>query len=131
MDKYFIDKKGRVEEHIEGIENNKPVHFPLCLAVKYGNSVPMECPNFLLNTNKRKVFIETDSPFPPGTQLMLHFYIPPKAILLGEFKSTVIDERTINNVRGNLIKISDLFHTKLHRLEQYMEEERHLVDEWV
>jgi hypothetical protein len=37
----------------------------------------------------------------------------------------------MNNVRGNLIKISDFWHTKLSRLENYLEEKQHLVDETV
>jgi hypothetical protein len=129
VDKYFINKKGRAEEHIQGTESKKTVLFPLCLAIKFGNSVSMECPDFLLNTSKGKLFIPTDSPYPKGSELLLHFYIPPKTKLLAEFKGKVIEEGEINNVCGNIIRISDFLHTKLHRLEQYLEEERHLVDE--
>ncbi len=131
MDKYIIDKDGNAEEHIEGCSSNRPVHFPLCLAVKYEDSVPMECSDFLLNTTKGKLFIPTDEPFPAGSKLKLHFYIPPKTKLLAEFSGKVVDERNVNTMKGNLVTISDMFHIKLYRLEQYLEEERHLLDEMV
>lgn len=131
VDKYIIDNKGRAEERIQGTGRKKPVNFPLCLAVRYGDSVPLECADFLLNTSKGKLFISTDSPFPAGSELMLHFYIPPKAKLLAEFKAMVTEEGEINNVRGNIIKISDLLNTRLHKLEQFLEGKRHLVDEKV
>jgi hypothetical protein len=93
MDKYFLDKSGKAEEYIQGFKKRKQVHFPLCLAVKYGNDVPLECPNFLLNTSKGKVFVETDRPLPMGSDVILHFYIPPEAKLLSEFKGKVIELR--------------------------------------
>jgi hypothetical protein len=43
----------------------------------------------------------------------------------------VTDTGSINNVSGNLVKISDFWHTKLSRLEDYLEEKQHLVDETV
>jgi hypothetical protein len=129
VDKYFIDKKGRAEGYVEGGEDPKTVHFPLCLAVKYGGNVPMDCSDFLLNTSRGELFISSDAPFPVGSKLTLHFYIPPKTKLLGEFTARVVDVREVNEVRGSFIKISDFFHMKLHKLEQYLEEDRHLVDE--
>ena len=53
---------------------------------------------------------------------------PPETKLLAEFNGKVIDQRQINNVKGNMIKISDFFHTKLHKLEGFLEEKNHLVD---
>jgi hypothetical protein len=131
-DKYFVDKKGRAEEHIKGSIRKKDVHFPLCLAVKYGDSVPFECPDFLLSISKGKVFVETDSPLPEGSRVTLHFYIPPNAKLLAEFKGRVIrPPRNALKTNGSYIKIHDFFHAKLHALEQFLEEKRHLVDEEV
>ena len=130
MDKYFIDRKGRVEEYFQDNQRTKHVHFPLCLAIKYGNDVSMECPNFLLNTKKGKVFIETDSPLPKGSKVVMHFYIPPHIKLLSELRGKVThSRRRIQDVKGNLIKIRDFTHRKLHKLEDYLEEKRHLIDE--
>jgi hypothetical protein len=131
MDKYFIDKAGKAEERIQGEKGKKDVHFPLCLAVKYMNNVPMDCPDFLLNATKGRLFIPTDTPFPEGSKLMLHFYIPPKTKLLGEFKGKVEEDGRVNGVRGNFIKISDFLHIKMSRLEAYLEEKQHLIDEKV
>ncbi|MBI4849078.1 MAG: hypothetical protein HY808_10980 [Nitrospirae bacterium] len=132
MDKYFIDKKGKAEEYFRDTRETKQVHFPLCLAVKYGDAVPAECPNFLLNTNKGKVFVETDDPLPEGAEVELHFYIPPDTKLLSEFKGRVVPrEGSLPDGKGNLIKIRDFLHGKLHKLEEYLEEKRHLIDEEV
>jgi hypothetical protein len=128
MAKYFIDKGGRAEEHISGKKGNKQVHFPLCLAIQYGDNDPVDCPDFLLNSSKGKLFIETETPFEANTKVKLHFYIPPQTKLLAELNGKVIDQRQLNNVQGNLIEISDFFHTKLHKLEDYLEEKNHLID---
>ena len=128
MDKYFIDKKSRVEEHLSDTKRSKKVHFPLCLAIQYGDNEIVDCPDFLLNSSKGKLFVETETPFEAKTKVKLHFYIPPQTKLLAEFNGKVIDQRQVNNAKGNMIKISDLFHTKLHKLEGYLEEKNHLVD---
>jgi len=130
MDKYFIDKKGSAEEYFQNTNKTKQVHFPLCLAIRYGDSVPMECPDFLLNTRKGKVFIDTESPLPEGSEVTLHFYIPPHIKLLSEFKGRVVPTQSEARVpRGTLIKIRDFTHRRLRRLEEYLEEKRHLIDE--
>jgi hypothetical protein len=132
MEKYFIDKKGRAEEYFQDTKETRQVNFPLCLAVKYGDAVQMECPDFLLNTEKGKVFIETDSPLPEGSKVVLHFYIPPHTKLLTEFKGMIIPiQNKASNLKGNMIKIRDFTHRKLHKLEDYLEEKRHLIDERV
>jgi hypothetical protein len=131
MDKYFIDRNGNVEEHIAGEEESRQVHFPLRLAIQHGDNNPVDCHDFLLNSSKGKLFVETEQPFEANAKVKLHFYIPPKTKLLAEFDGRVIDQRQVNNVRGNLIKISDLFHSKLHKLEGYLEEKNHLVDKLI
>lgn len=131
MDKYFVDKQGRTEEYIPGIKGKKEIHFPLCLAIKYGNDVPMDCADFLLDTSKGKLFVPTEWPLPAGSSLTLHFYIPPKTKLLAEFRGKVIETGRINNIEGNVIKIQDFMHRRLHMLEDYLEEKKHLIDETV
>ncbi len=128
MDKYFIDKGSRAEKHVSGSKGSKQVNFPLCLAIQYGDNAPVDCPDFLLNSSQGKLFVETETPIEANTKVKLHFYIPPETKLLAEFKGKVIDQRKVNNVKGNLIKISDFFHTKLHKLEGYLEEKNHLID---
>ena len=128
MDKYFVDNKSRAAEHISGQKGNKQIHFPLCLAIQYGDNEIVDCPDFLLNSSKGKLFVETEIPFEAKTKVKLHFYIPPQTKLLAELNGKVIDQRQVNNVKGNMIKISDFFHTKLHKLEGYLEEKNHLID---
>jgi hypothetical protein len=132
MDKYFLDKSGRAEEYIEGSKKKKQVHFPLCLAVKYGNDVPLECPDFLLNTSNGKVFIETEAPLPEGSDVLLHFYIPPEAKLLSEFRGKVTEQKKVaSGAKGFFVVLRDFTHKRLSILEEYLEEKRHLVDEEV
>ena len=131
MDKYIIDKKSRAEEHIQGVKGKRDIHFPLCMAVKFKDNISAECSDFLLNTTRGKLFIPTEAPFPVGSKLKLNFYIPPNTKFLAEMSGRVIDEGSMNDVRGNLIKISDFWHTKLSTLENYLEEKQHLVDERV
>ncbi len=131
MDKYFIDKKGKAEEYVQGVRGKKDVHFPLCLAVKYGHDVSMDCADFLLNTTTGELFIPTDSPLPVGSRLKVNFYIPPNTKMLAEFRGRVVTEGTRKNITGNFIKISDFWHRKLPRLEAYLEEKQHLVDQKV
>ena len=128
MDKYFIDKGGRAEEHIQGSRKSKQVHFPLCLAIQYEDNEPVDCSDFLLNIRQGLLFTQPPDLFPVNTKLNLHFYIPPETKLLAEFKGKVIGERQINRATGNLIRIKDFFHNKLHMLEDYLEEKNHLID---
>ncbi|MBI5739269.1 MAG: hypothetical protein HZA16_00995 [Nitrospirae bacterium] len=129
MDKYFIDKKGRAEEFYQDEGITRPVNFPLCLAVKFGDDVPLSCPAFLLNTSKGKVFVETDTPLPEGSSVELHFYIPPKIKLLSEVRGVVVPgPKGPNSAKGTMIKIRDFTHRRLQRLEDYLEEKKRLVD---
>ena len=73
-------------------------------------------------------FRKIDYPFLAWTKVKLHFYIPPQTKLLAELNGKVIDQRKVNNVNGTIIKISDIFHRKLHKLEDYLEEKNHLID---
>jgi hypothetical protein len=129
MAKYFIDKEGKADWCTTPCHKKKDIRFPLCLAVKYHEQVPFLCADFLLNTSQRRVFVKTDSPLPEGSPVVLHFYIPPDKKLLGEFHGVVMKEQGLaDSVRGNFIKIQDFLHLKLDKLEEYLEEERHLVD---
>ncbi|MBI5665478.1 MAG: hypothetical protein HZC49_10420 [Nitrospirae bacterium] len=131
MEKYIVDIKGRAEEYFQGAQETKKINFPLCLALKYGDDVSAECPNFLLNTRKGKVFVETKSPLAEGSKVLLHFYIP-EAKLLSEFEGKVISQQNEGRQpKGNLIKIRDVTRRRLHQLEEYLEEKRHLIDEKV
>jgi Tfp pilus assembly protein PilZ len=130
MDKYWIDKDGKVEWCVDPCKKKRNVRFPLCLAIKYHDDVPFICADFLLDASKGKIFVKTDSPLPVGSEVILHFYIPPDKKLLGKFRGKVIEPQKPNSdVKGNYIKIRDFIHLKLDRLEQYLEEKRHLVDD--
>ena len=129
MDKYFIDKEGKADWCTTPCNKKRDVRFPLCLAIKYHDEVPFLCADFLLNTRQRRLFVKTDFPLPEGSQVILHFYIPPDKKLLGEFHGRVLKEQgPAGSVRGNFIKIQDFLHLQLDKLEEYLEEKRHLVD---
>ena len=129
MDKFFIDRDGKADWCTDPCNKKRNVRFPLCLAVKYQEQVPFVCADFLLNTSRRRVFVKTDSPLPEGSPVTLHFYIPPDKKLLGEFQGVVMKAPELPGaLRGNFIKIRDFLHLKLDKLEEYLEEKRHLVD---
>jgi hypothetical protein len=129
VDKFFIDKEGKADWCTTPCTKKRNVRFPLCLAIKYRDDVPFLCADFLLNSNQRRVFVKTDAPLPEGSPVTLHFYIPPDKKLLGEFQGRVMKEQGLPPaVRGNFIKIHDFLHRKLDKLEEYLEEKRHLVD---
>jgi hypothetical protein len=129
MDKYFIDLDGKADWCTDPCNKKRNVRFPLCLAIKYQDEVPFLCADFLMNTSKRRVFVKTDFPLPVGSPVTLHFYIPPDKKLLGEFQGRVMKKQILNDaVKGNFIKIQDFLHLNLDKLEEYLEEKRHLVD---
>jgi hypothetical protein len=130
MDKYFLDKDGKTEERFGGSNKKKDVHFPLCLAIKYEDNVPIDCPDFLLNASKGKVFVKTDTLLPEGSRVKLHFYIPPKTKLLAEFNGKITERQSgQSGTEGIFIKVQDFLHRDLKKLAEYLEEKRHLVDE--
>ncbi|MBC8413460.1 MAG: PilZ domain-containing protein [Nitrospira sp.] len=129
MANFIEDRRSSAKINIRGANHKRDVKFPLCLALRYGNQVPLECADFLLNTTTGKLFVETDNPLPVGSKVLLHFYIPPEIKLLSEVKGHVIGKRNLgSSSRGNYIKINDFLHRKLHRLEDYLSEKQHLVD---
>lgn len=130
MDKFFVDKGGEVEEYSEDAERRKHVRFPVCLAVKYGDSVSEVCPDFVLNISKAGVFIKTDSPLPKGSTVVMHFYIPPEDKLLGEFKGRVVEVNQNNPAyqRGMHIKFIHYTKEEMQSLEDYLEGKKRLID---
>jgi len=127
--RYFVDKGGYVEEQQD---SEKPVlvPFPVCLAIRFGDNIRTECPDFVLNIEKSWVFIKSDEPLPVGTSLMLHFYIPPEDKLLAEVKGRVIQ---VNNVlkafpKGMLVHFSFFSKGPMRALEAYFERKKLLVD---
>jgi len=129
MNKYFINKDEKTDWCTDPCDKKKHVPFPMCLALQYHDSVPFICADFLLNTAKKILFVKTETPLPVGSKVVLHFYIPPDKKLLGEFKGKVTGlHRPGSQVKGNYIKIYDLIHLKLDKLEKYLEDKRHLVD---
>ncbi len=103
----------------------------LCLAVKYGDTVQGGCVDFILNISKGGCFIVTDSPLKKGSKIIMHFYIPPDRKLLGEFQGEVVAVNIDNPLypKGMHIKFIHCSEETLKRLEEYLEEKRHLLDE--
>lgn len=114
----------------EGDKSPKLVPFPVCLAVKYGNEITAECPDFILNIDESWVFVRTDAPLPEGASLLMHFYIPPESKLLAEIKGIVlpITRHDIPYPKGMLIKFTSFSRKALKSLENYVEEKKHLID---
>lgn len=136
VDKLIVDRHGDADE-IGGEdgdeERRRHVRFPLCLAVKYGIDVPESCADFILNLSRGGVFIKTSSPVPRGERLTMHFYIPPHEKLLGEFTGEVVAVNSSDPAYplGMHVKFVDCDPEEMKKLEEYLEEKRHLVDKSV
>lgn len=128
-DKIFVDRQGEVEEFSAGSEKRRHVRFPVCLAVMYNGDVPEVCLDFILNVSKGGLFIKTDFPFPKGSSVIIHIYIPPETKLLGVFEGKVVEVRDDDAyMKGMHVMIMNSTSTDMKRLEDYMEEKRHLFD---
>jgi len=130
VEKLFVDKDGEVEELFEGLEQH--VRFPVHLAIRSQDGLPVDYSNFVLNLSQDSVFVETENPFSPGTKVTMHFYIPPEVKLLGEYEGVVVRPDANDPVRpkGMTLKFTGFFHRKaLQRLEEFLEERRRLVDQ--
>lgn len=121
MDKFFVDKGGEAEEYFQG---RRHVRFPLCMAARLGSGEPLECPDFVLNTEKAEVLVRTSRKFPRHSAVTLHFYIPPESKLLAEVKGRVIGI----SASGVRMRIGRGFGDEMKRLEGYLEETRRLMD---
>lgn len=130
MDKLFLDKKGEVEEYEGSKDRHRRVRFPVCLAVKYEGETRQECADFILNINKGGVFIMTERPLEAGSNVRLKFYLPPNEVL-SEFEGVVAGVNTDDPryPKGMHVKFSNCREEELKRLEEFLEEKRHLVDE--
>lgn len=128
-DKIFVNRHGEIEE-IEEEDMRRHIRFPVCLAVKYGEEVPYACADFTLNISKGGVFLETTNPLEKGTRVVMHFYIPPKEKLLAEITGEVVGVNSTDAryPKGMHIKFVDTAPEELAKLEDYLEERRHLVD---
>ncbi len=127
--KIFIDKGGYIQERVEN-DNSRLVPFPVCLAIKYGDSVSAECPDFILSTDESWVFVNTDIPLSEGTRVLIHFYVPPEIKLLAEIPGTVSTPNLDNSAypKGVLVKFSAVSRKTIKLLEGYIEGKKLLID---
>jgi len=129
MDKYLIEEKGNGDEYY-GSEKRKNMRFPVSLAVKYSEDEVILYESFVFNISRGGVFIKTTCPLPKGSTIVMHVYIPPDSMLLGKFKGKVmaINMGSHDHPPGMHIKFRPLQSNTLSRLEEFLEERRHLLD---
>src|SRR5512134_2217852 len=129
MDKLYLDSNGKIIER-EGSEKRREVRFPVCLSVVHHGHSTEACSDFILNISKSGVFVLTKSPLPIGTALTLRFYIPPEQRALSEFEGIVagvnVDDPRFP--RGMHVKFTACGPDDLKRLEDFLDEKRHILD---
>lgn len=121
-DKLFIDRGGE--------DRRRHVRFPVRLTVRCGEGAPRDYEDFILNISRGGVFIQSGRPFETGTRLVMHFYIPPEEKLLAEFRGEVVGVSPGGPGRplGMHVRFLEVSEKDLKRLEDFLEERRHLVD---
>ncbi len=131
IDRIYVGEGGDVGEYTAP-EKRRHIRFPLCLAVKYGDSVEV-CDNFILNICKDRLLIETDLPVQKGSKVAIHLYIPPDNKLLGAFRGEVVNINRSNTAypRGIHVKLTDNDREEMKKVDDYLEERRHLIDKLV
>ncbi|MDA8083119.1 MAG: hypothetical protein M0024_05630 [Nitrospiraceae bacterium] len=127
--KFFFDKGGYLQLQT-GSGSPGIVPFPVCLAIRFGDDIREECPDFILNIEQSWVFVRTTSPLPRGTTLLMHFYIPPEDKLLAEVKGRVLTVNRESAIypKGMLIKFGVFSLQETALLEKYLEGNRPLLD---
>jgi hypothetical protein len=128
-EKILVGHAGELDEFNSGMERRKHVRFPVSLAVRHGQECPLLHQDFVLNASEGGVFVQCDTPFPPGTILVLHFYVPPEERLLAEFSGEVTDISTAGgHPSGMHIKFFHYSDEHMERFMAYLEESRSLLD---
>jgi len=127
--RFFYDIGGHIQERV-GDGPPRIISFPICLAIRYGNNLTAECPNFVLDIDELWVFVRTETPLPDGTRTIMHFYIPPEIKLLAEIQGVVsdTDRRNAEYPTGMFIKFSDVSRTMIKQLKGYIEGKNPLVN---
>lgn len=130
-DKIYIDRGGELDEY-NGHEKRRHVRFPVYLAVRHSSCVDIYS-SFVLNTSTGGLFIETSHPFQKGEEVILHLYIPPEDKLLGVFKGEIVAVNQGNSAypRGVHVKFTTNERDEMQKLEDYLEERRHLIDKLI
>jgi len=127
--KIIIGHDNGADELYPGTERRKHVRFPVSLSVLHGQELPLKYQDFVLNASEGGIFIQCDSPFPPETILVLHFYIPPDERLLAEFNGEVTEISNGSKYAvGMHVKLFPNSDEDMKRFLSYLEERRHLLD---
>jgi hypothetical protein len=125
----FFTRGGLIRTQVD--ESGPPLApFPVCLAIRFGEDVRAECPDFLLDDRALWVFVRTDAPLPLGTAVVLHFYIPPENKLLAELEGRVGpgDRDTAPFPAGMFVHVDESYRETIEVLIRYFEQKKPLVD---
>ena len=139
----FINSRGVTREIIPGSEKRRYVRFPVHLAVGYGpiEYHAVDCGDvaedeqgsriynsFVLNASRGGLFIISERPFPVGSFLRIHFFIPPEEKLLGAFVGEVVGVNlSARHPHGMHIKLLG-YSADMKQLVAYLEERAPLLN---
>lgn len=128
MDKPLFDIHGKPVEGADDKRKNRRFH--VCLQVVYHGHSTECCADFILNISMNGVFILTRDPLPVGSALTMRFYIPPEEKSLSDFEGVVagVNKDDPRFPKGMHVKFTACTPQELKRLEEFVEERRHLVD---
>ncbi len=143
----FINSRGVTREVVPGSDQRHYVRFPVHLAVSYG-AVEYEPAgygavnddaeegsriynSFVLNASRGGLFIISERPFPQGSRLHIHFFIPPEEKLIGVFVGEVVGVNlSSRHPHGMHIKLLS-YSADMKQMIAYLEERLPLLDHMV
>jgi len=129
MDRLYLDSDGKIVKR-EGAEHRAEVRFPVFLSVVHHGHSTEAASDFILNISKNGAFVLTKTLLPIGTAMTLRFHIPPEQSVLSEFEGIVagvnIDDPRFP--RGMHVKFTACRPEDTKRLEEFLEEKKHLLD---
>ncbi|MBA4393368.1 MAG: hypothetical protein C0407_07430 [Desulfobacca sp.] len=127
---FYLDDNPNSDQGLSSGENRRHVRFPISLTVEYGKQTPVEYNSFILNMSARGCYIQTNEPFPVGSEIIIRLVIPPQIKILVTLTGKVawVNKGESPLPPGMGIKFNEDNAESLADLNSYLEEEMPLID---
>jgi len=126
----YIGSRGKTHEVISGSKCRRCVRFPVHISVCYGETDSCIYKSFILNASRGGLYIVSKHLLPMGSNLDIHFFIPPEEKLLGAFEGEVvgINPSSDRYPQGMHVRLTG-YAADMKRFIDYTEERAALLDQ--